>query len=270
MKNIAFILLLIISISLHSQEEIRFDTLPPLHIEDPIFKKGLLPDEKLNNYLNLNDESKLKSDIFGVAPSLRPSLSLEKSNPKNLNIPPIYIYVGPPTENLYNTSFPFANDYSFYGGHMLSDNLWLTSSSIKNTYPSLGGINSVNVQLNYQPAEWLRISGGPYGAKYNYPGFRGGNLQPLHFNDYGVNGNVKFIITDRIRINGYGQYSVNAKNNGIHGPMMGMYPQTYYGGSLEFKITEKFGVEGGIIRELNPLNGKWENRSFFAPVFYGK
>ena len=110
--------------------------------------------------------------------------------------------------------------------------------------------------------DWLVVSAGPYGAKYNLFG--------ATYNDVGVNGAVKFILHDRIRLNGYGQYSVNGDRNGVAGPLMNMYPQTYYGGTIEVKITKNFGIEGGVIRELNPFNGKWVNRPYFAPVFYTK
>lgn len=256
MKNLIFILLLVISATAYSQTENPLDSIKPLK------KESLRPNEKLNRYLDLEAPDN-KSSISD--PKLSTHEQQKNTNEIkniNLNLPPLDVYIGPPLESNTFTRNPFANDYSYYSGLGISNQLWMSSSSIQKTYPTLGAIRNVNLQLNYQPTDWLIISGGPYGAKYN--------LNGNSFNDVGANGNVKFILHDRIRLNGYGQYSVNGKRNNIHGDMIGMFPQTYYGGSIELKITEKFGVEGGVIRELNPFNGKWENRTFFAPVFYTK
>jgi hypothetical protein len=253
MKNLIFILLLLGSITAYSQDETPKDSFPPL-------KKGSLKmGERPENYLN--------PDISGNKPAMtRYDLyqPLQKEDVKeiNLNLPPLDIYQGPPVEGNNFTRYPFANDYSYYSGMYVSDGAWLSSSSIQNAYPTIGAVRTVNMRFNYQPADWLVISGGPYGSKYA--------LYGANYNDAGVGGSMKFILHDRVRINGYGQYSVRGKHNGVAGPMMGMYPQTYYGGTIELKISEKFGIEGGIIRELNPFNGKWVNRPYIAPVFYSK
>jgi len=253
MKNLIFILLLLVSITAYSQNETPKDSFPPL-------KKGSLQlDERLENYLNL-DITGNKSAMTNY--DLYQPLQKEDVKEINLNLPPLDVYLGPPVESNNFTRFPFANDYSYYSGMYLSDGAWLTSSSAQNAYPTIGAVRTVNMRFNYQPSDWLIISGGPYGSKY---ALYGGN-----YNDVGVGGSMKFILHDRVRINGYGQYSVRGKHNGVEGPMMGMYPQTYYGGTIELKISEKFGIEGGVIRELNPFNGKWVNRPYFAPVFYSK
>ena len=106
----------------------------------------------------------------------------------------------------------------------------------------------------------MYVSGGPYASKYS--------TYSADFNDFGASGSMKFIVTDRVRFNAYGQYSINADRNRIGGPLMGMYPHTYYGGTMEFKISDKFGIEAGMIRELNPFTCKWENKPIIAPVFY--
>lgn len=254
MKNLVFILLLLVSVTSYSQTETPKDSFPPL-------KKGSFKfDERLENYLNLDVSSNNKSALTKY--DLYKPLEKGADATIDLMLPPLDVYLGPPVESNTFTRYPFANDYSYYSGMILADEAWLSSSSIQNTYPSIGAVRSVSMYFNYQPTDWLIISAGPYASKY---ALYGGN-----FNDIGAGGNMKFILSDRIRINARGQYSVRGKHNGVEGPMMGMYPQTYYGGTLELKITEKFGIEGGVIRELNPFNGKWVNRTYFAPVFYKK
>lgn len=253
MKNLIFTLLLLVSTTAYSQTETPHDSFPPL-------KKGTLNlDERLENYLDLNISNN-KTTVTKY--DLYQPLQREDSRTIDLNLPPLDVYLGPPLESDNFTRYPFANDYSYYSGMYVTDGAWLTSSSIQNAYPTIGAVRTVNMRFNYQPVDWLAVSAGPYGSKYA--------LYGANYNDVGVGGSMKFIISDRVRINGYGQYSVRGKHNGVEGPMMGMYPQTYYGGTIELKITEKFGIEGGVIRELNPFNGKWVNRPYFAPVFYSK
>lgn len=183
-----------------------------------------------------------------------------------------------PKQNLaYNqtlhSSFSFIYDYNNYYRHYnLSDKLTISSSNNRSSYLGIGNQQIVNPQLSYSPVSWLQLSGGIYGAKNNFSG--------ISFNNFGYNVAVKFIPIDAIRINIYGQYSAsgrdklkNMQNKGCvnaGSPMMYLYPQTSFGGSLEFKINDKFGAEVGIMRELNPFNGKWVNTPFVAPLIYSK
>lgn len=253
MKNLVFMLLFVFSATAYSQTETPKDSLPSL-------RKGVLKlDEKLENYLNI-DISTNKTAVNRY--DMYQPLQKEDIKSVDLNLPPLYIYTGPPVESNTFTKYPFANDYRYYSGMAISEKAWISTSSSQATYPTAGAARTVNMQFNYQPADWLIISGGPYASKYA--------LYGNQYNDAGVGGSAKFILNDRVRINAYGQYSPHSKHRDIGPYMSGMYPQTYYGGTLELKITEKFGIEGGVIREINPLNGKWENRPYFAPVFYSK
>lgn len=44
--------------------------------------------------------------------------------------------------------------------------------------------------------------------------------------------------------------------------------QNSYGGTLEFKISDSFGIEAGAEREFNPMTRKWETHPIIMPVFY--
>lgn len=172
-----------------------------------------------------------------------------------------------------HSSFSFIYDYNnYYRLYNLSDKLTLSSANNRISYIGIGSQQIVNPRLTYSPVSWLQLSGGIYGAKNNFSG--------ISFNNFGYNGAVKLIPIDAIRINIYGQYSAsgrdklkNMQNKGCvnaGSPMMYLYPQTSFGGSLEFKINDKFGAEVGIMRELNPFNGKWVNTPFVAPLIYSK
>jgi len=71
-------------------------------------------------------------------------------------------------------------------------------------------------------------------------------------------------------VKGFGQYSVNAKDNWIGTNFSRMVPQSNYGGGMGIKVTDNWGFEGGLVRELNPMTGKWETGYYFAPVFWKK
>ena len=107
--------------------------------------------------------------------------------------------------------------------------------------------------------DFITVTGGVYAAKYNVYGVR--------FNDLGAKGKLSFRINDRMKINMFGTYSVY---NGY-----GMTPasqlfmnQNSYGGTLEFKISDSFGIEAGAEREFNPMTRKWETHPIIMPVFY--
>lgn len=178
-----------------------------------------------------------------------------------IKIPPFY--KGPmDNPGKIATTNIFENEYSYHSYYSISSNSGLGTASSLQVYPGMGAINSISANYNYQPIDWLSISLGTYISKYN--------LYMNPFNDIGANANLKFHLNDRFRVNVFGQYSAFGKHNNIGGNVQGMYPQSLYGTSLEYKINDKFGVQGGVVRELDATTGKWVNRPFVAPVFYGK
>lgn len=269
MKRIVFVLLLIIAVfRVYGQEKMPNDSTSRM--------KQLLAkpaNERLNNYLQM-DAPQPMDTIF----RLDIITPLQKPAPKPIDfvVPPLNTYVGPPltTDYVLNPHFPYADNYTYAGLWGISDRAWATSLSTNNRYPSIGRMRSVDIQLNYKLTDWMYVSGGAYASKYAvdasiYKAYTMRNdNHTTHLNDWGVNSSMKFILSDRVRFNAYGQYSINADKNKLGGPLMDMYSQTYYGGTIEVKITDKFGIEGGMLRELNPFTGKWVNKPIIMPVFY--
>lgn len=257
MKHYIFLLLISISCIAYGQTSATDDSIPPFD------RNSIKYNERLDDYLSIDRKlTKTSSNLSTISAGMyNPSQKSEYRDAK-VYLPELNVYTGPPLENNTFTSYPFANDYSFYSTIPISGNMWISTSSIQRGYTSMGATRSIGAQFNYQPADWIILSGGPFSAKNSMYGY--------HNSDIGVNGSMKFILNDRIRLNAFGQYSRNDSDRNLRGPLLNMYPHTFYGGSVEFKITDKFGLEGGVIRELNPLNGKWENRPYIAPVFYSK
>lgn len=172
-------------------------------------------------------------------------------------------YQGPMYNYLSESKFPYANDYAYYAGYLLSDRSWLTTSSTYDTYVLMGAASNVGGTYHYLLADNLTLSAGAYMSKYVI------GLET--YNDMGVNAGLKYQITDRIAIHGFGQYSGFANKHKFDSSFSPWaYPQTNFGGAFEYKVTDRFGIMGGMERQLNPMTGKWRNVPFIMPVFYGK
>jgi len=182
----------------------------------------------------------------------------------NMNIYVPEFYVGPSQDNyLSNSRYPLVNDYAYYAGYRLSDRSWLTTSSTYDTYMNMGEARYIGGTYNYLLLDNLTLSAGSYISKYR--------IGLNQFNDAGVNASLKYQITDRIAIHGFGQYSGFARKHKFDSSFNpGLAPTTNYGGAFEYKVSKGFGIMGGMMRELNPMTGKWRNTPFIMPVIYAK
>ena len=145
--------------------------------------------------------------------------------------------------------------FTLFGAHSLSADKNVFSRGMYGGRPQTyyGG----NVQFTI--FDRLDIKTGVYGANYSISGRRN--------NDFGFNADVGFWLTDRLKIAGMGQYSLN-NSYGAMSQGMGMYPQSYYGGYLEFKVNDNWGVRGGGQRQFDIRKGKWVTIPYFEIVSY--
>ena len=158
--------------------------------------------------------------------------------------------------NEADKSMDFINEPPTLTPPVLSDTLRMPKFQ---GLPSIGEARNAGVMYTQRLNDFITVTGGVYAAKYNVYGVR--------FNDLGAKGRLSFRINDRMKINMFGTYSVY---NGY-----GMTPasqlfmnQNSYGGTLEFKISDSFGIEAGAEREFNPMTRKWETHPIIMPVFY--
>lgn len=145
--------------------------------------------------------------------------------------------------------------FTLFGTHSLSPTKDVFSRGMYSGHPQTyyGG----NVQ--FTAFDKLDIKTGVYGANYSINGRRN--------NDFGFNADVGLWLTDRVKIAGMGQYSLR-NSYGAMSQGMGMYPQTYYGGYLEFKVNESWGVRGGALQQFDIRKGKWITVPYFEIVSY--
>lgn len=249
-KILVIICFISFSANFYAQETIKKDSLS-------IEAKQLQPDSKSQNESNAAIETQQSNYILTPEEIERRAQFVKLLQFK---IPPEY--VGPSTRNKdWGEKLPHTNDYMYGDYESLGNNFYLGMGSAQRTYISVGAMRVANANLQYQPSEWVGFTVGMYGAKYNAYG--------THYNDFGVDAAIRIKLNDNIYLRGHGRYSNNMHRNQFVGPAnMNMFPQTYYGGGMEFKINDNFGIEAGFIREFNPMKRKWDNIPYIMPIFY--
>ena len=157
---------------------------------------------------------------------------------------------------------------SLYGNYSVHRNDGNYGSFLEGFYPESPGeinhffkpINTAALNFNYQVTDRLSLSTGTYYSQYTLP---------YHsYEDYGVNGRLGYQVNDHIKLNVMGGRSL--KGEEFLSPTMKINPNAYYGGSMEFMFNNNFGVESGIIRELDMWTGKWTNKPFIMPIIHIK
>lgn len=146
--------------------------------------------------------------------------------------------------------------------YYIGDNSIFQMNQPQDITPSLSSICNVCVGFKIQATEnWsIDISS----SAYKYKDFSG------IYNDFSINASSYIPVSENFGVNVYGSYALNAINNANAGsvPYSPFAPSSYYGGSVEYKISDKFGIEAGMLRQYNPWKRKWENVYFAAPKFY--
>jgi hypothetical protein len=135
--------------------------------------------------------------------------------------------------------------------------LGLTGS--RERYPSMGFSNALSAGYVWAPADGITLHGN-LGVSDNM-------YHLTRFKQFNVSARARMRVADGIWVNGYGAYSVH---NGA-GPRQlppGMFQRNSFGGTIEVKVTDGFGLEGGAFREYDPFTRRWITTPYFMPVFY--
>lgn len=111
---------------------------------------------------------------------------------------------------------------------------------------------------NYKVTSWLDIYGGTY--------VNDNRILGQGVTDYGLNSRMDLRLNDRLNIKLYGTYSLKGKQALVN--QNSIYSENNYGGAIEYRISDKFGMGMGVDRQLNPFTGKWVTRPFVYPIFY--
>jgi hypothetical protein len=157
-------------------------------------------------------------------------------------------------------------DYSVntYSLIPINSNSWITTSRINSNYIGMGGLSSAGAQYNWRINDFMFYSGGAAFSKFNiYNNFS---------NNLSLNSNLRFELSDRFFFNVFGNYTTPSEPqmNLFLSTYDSMFPQKNFGGSFEFKVTDKWGIVTGAEREFDPFKGKWVTKPFIMPIFYSK
>lgn len=141
--------------------------------------------------------------------------------------------------------------------HALQDSRsWFTLSNDNVVYPGLGNINMVSGAYHFKLNDYVVLSAGMYAGKY----FINDHLT----NDVGINGNVKFMLSDRLDLHVSGRYSFN-NTQSVFGSSM--FPQTGLGGAVEYKVNDVWGIRIGTYYEYDVILDQWVLRPYITPMF---
>ena len=203
------------------------------------------------------EKTEIQSDPFQKSQPL-------KSSNLDLMLPPVY-ELKTPTITLppltYNRIPLFDPNTNLHNQYAINNRSWISTSLTSTNYYGLGGVYMIGASMNRKLGNFGILTGGIYASKYNY--------YNTFSNSAGINGNFKIRLSDRISINTFGQYSLSGAKNEIPPFISTLYPSTFYGGSLEFKVTNKWGIVTGAATEFDVFSRKWVTRPFIMPIFYG-
>lgn len=134
-------------------------------------------------------------------------------------------------------------------------------SGTQDLMPGIFFMNSMTAGFIIQPTDNWVINMSGSAIKYR-------DLIGIH-NDFSIKASTYISLSDHWGINIFGGYSVNAMNNVAErvNTKSPFAPSSYFGGSLEYKFTDKFSFEAGMRREFNPWLRRWENVYYVVPKF---
>jgi len=206
----------------------------------------LLP--KLNTTSQVGDLSFINRNIHEFNPAN------EFSIPQSYYLPLLSLYQPDNPVNKFMLDMHLTNQFIF------NDVSSISTTHIQSNFIGLGGLNLIQANYNINIDDRVIFSPGIYTAKFNiYNDF---------LNDAGLNGNIKILLSDRININLFGQYSIRENNIAISPFISPLYPHSNFGGALEFKVNDNWGIQMGAENEYDVFLRKWVTRPFIMPVFY--
>ncbi|MCD8193422.1 MAG: hypothetical protein LUD74_02520 [Tannerellaceae bacterium] len=158
---------------------------------------------------------------------------------------------------------PMAYDFEEFVISPVNENISIVTYGHQYTWPGSGGITTVGSSVMWTNGRWTAgggLAAGRFYTPYNHsPGFTGSAI-----------GYTSFQATDWLKLNAWGRYTLYNKDEKYNPALyLNPYqPHTNVGGSMEFKITDKFGVGIGLDYKYNPMRRRMEREQLFYPLFY--
>ena len=135
----------------------------------------------------------------------------------------------------------------------------LVLTGTRRNSPSLGFSNSITAGYVWAATDGITL----------YGNLRAGDnmFHLTRFKNFDISARARVRLTDGLWINGYGTYTIYNSAGGQPLPL-GLYPTNSFGGTIEVRITDSFGLEGGVMREYDPFRRRWVTNPYIMPVFY--
>lgn len=160
---------------------------------------------------------------------------------------------------------PMALDFYETSITPINKNLSFAVGGQQYTWPGAGGLTRIEPTLVWHSEQWT-LMGGAFGGRYYTP------FNPSPQLMGGFNAQVKYDMTDRLAFRAWGQYAFfdKTERNNPHMLLNPFYNHTNVGGSMEFMVTDKFGVGMGVNYEFNTRRRAFEPQYMVYPVFKTK
>ena len=126
--------------------------------------------------------------------------------------------------------------------------IWLQGE--QNTLPGSGRINEAAALWSHTFNDRLRREAAVISTQLNLAFFHRHALQ--------LNGQMHYRLNDRLSLNLFGSYDTGNPYN-LYGRQ--------WGGTLDWQIAPRFGIEGGVRRSFDAVTGRWETLPIVAPYY---
>ena len=159
------------------------------------------------------------------------------------------------TQRLYlpfalNPTLLYKGDYSTSGAlHPYRTGLvWLTGE--QSSLPGIGRINEASVSWSHQSGDRLSLQAALVATQLNMLFFHRHVLE--------LKAEMSYHLSNHLSLHLFGSYDTGNPYNPYG---------RQWGGSLDWQITDRFGVEGGVRRSYNAVTGRWETLPIVAPYY---
>ncbi len=205
-----------------------------------------------------------ESTKFDFQPKLNFSELNNQVNPLEegleLNSNTIDLYPGKISSYTFPSN-PFTTNYDFFGNaqndYRIDKNSWMNFSNYHAGYWGLGVTNTVSGTYYRQLSDNWVLSAGLSAGKYSLYGNFGNNAS--------INGNLTYLLSDRIKLNFSGRYSIG---NVESGATSSTYQQAAFGSDVEIKVGESWGLVVGVEYVYDAVQQKWVAVPYIRPVVY--
>lgn len=159
------------------------------------------------------------------------------------------------TQRLYlpfalNPTLLYKGDYSTSGAfHPYRTGLvWLAGE--QSSLPGIGRINEASVSWVHQSGDRLSLQAALVATQLNMLFFHRHVLE--------LKAEMSYHLSNHLSLHLFGSYDTGNPYNPYG---------RQWGGSLDWQITDRFGLEGGVRRSYNAVTGRWETLPIVAPYY---